>query len=229
MERRPFPNETSEYRNARDGLLEAEHALREQVERVAALRRSLPLGGEVTQDYVFEEHDAAGRVAKVSLTELFAPGRDSLLIYGFMFGPKMQRPCPMCTSFLDSLDGAAPHITQRISLAVSARRPIDELAAFADERGWRNLRVLSSAGNRYQRDYLAEGDDESQWPMANVFVRRGGRIHHFWGSELMFRPYSSGNSRHIDTLWPLWNVLDLTPEGRGTDWYPALEYPKTGG
>jgi predicted dithiol-disulfide oxidoreductase (DUF899 family) len=224
VERPFYPNETPEYRKARDELLEAEDALRAQVERVAELRRALPPGGEVKEDYVFDERDREGRVRKVRLSELFAPGRDSLLLYGFMFGPKMERACPMCTAFLDSLNGEAPHIVERMSVAVCARSPIERVAEFGAGRGWTNLRLLSSAHNTYQRDYLAEGDDDAQWPMANVFVRREGSIHHFWGSELIFRPFPTGNSRHLDLIWPLWSVLDLTPEGRGEDWYPALEY-----
>jgi predicted dithiol-disulfide oxidoreductase (DUF899 family) len=175
---------------------------------------------------VFEEHGAEGGVQQVRLSELFAPGQHSLLLYGFMFGPKMERACPMCTSFLDSLNGAAPHIRQRMSLAVCARSAIDRVADFGASRDWTNLRLLSSENNSFQHDYLAEGDDQEQLPMANVFVRRDGKIHHFWGSELLFRPYPTGNTRHIDTLWPLWNVLDLAPEGRGSDWYPALEYER---
>lgn len=224
MERRFYPNETQEYREAREDLLEAEDSLRAQVERVADLRRNLPLGGEVKQDYRFEERDSRGGTHSVGLADLFAPGHKSLLIYGFMFGPEMERACPMCTSFLDSLNGAAPHIGQQLSLAVCARSPIERLVDFASGRGWENLRLISSANNSYQYDYLAEGEDGSQWPMANVFVQRERAIHHFWGSELLFRPYPTGNTRHIDPLWPLWNVLDLTPEGRGQDWYPALAY-----
>ena len=160
----------------------------------------------------------------MKLSQLFHPGRRSLLIYGFMFGPKMESACPMCTSFLDSLDGAAPHITQQMDLAICARSPIDRIAEFADGRGWTNLRLISSADNTYPYDYHAEDEAENQLPMANVFVRREGKIHHFWGSELFYRPFSSGNTRHIDPLWPLWNVLDLTPEGRGENWYPSLDY-----
>ena len=226
MQRRPYPNESPGYRKARNDLLAAEATLREQVERVAALRRALPLGGKVATDYTFREHRKDGGSAAVKLSELFAPGRDSLLLYGFMFGPRMDHACPMCTSFLDSLDGAAPHLTQRINVAVCARSPIERIAEFAASRGWRNLRLLSSAENTFQHDYLAEGDDGGQWPMANVFVRRDGAIHHFWGSELLFEPFPTGNTRHIDMLWPLWNVLDLTPEGRGETWYPALSDPR---
>ena len=224
MERRFYPNENAEYREARDALTEAEDALRAQVESVAALRRALPLGGEVKEDYVFEERGRNGGVEKVRLGELFGRGQNSLLVYGFMFGPKMERACPLCTSFLDSLNGAVPHISQRMSVAVCARSGIDRIAEFGASRGWTNLRLVSSANNTYQYDYLAEDKDQAQWPMANIFVRRDGKIHHYWGSELLFRPYPTGNTRHIDIMWPLWNVLDLTPEGRGSDWYPALEY-----
>ena len=224
MDPQTFPNESPEYRKAREELLRAESDLRDQLEAVAELRRKLPKGGEVRADYVFEERQAGGRIREVRIGELFAPGLDSLLIYGFMYGPKMERACPMCTSFLDSLNGAAPHLAQRMNIAVCARSPIDRVADFGAERGWSNLRLISSAKNSFQSDYLAERADGSQWPMANIFVRRDGAIHHFWGSELLFHPYPTGNARHVDMLWPLWNVLDLAPEGRGTDWYPALDY-----
>lgn len=221
---RSYPNETPVYREARNELLDAEQALRKQVEHVAALRRKLPLGGEVPEDYVFQTRDGGDRTRDVRLSELFAPERDTLLVYGFMFGPAMDHACPLCTSFLDSLDGAIPHLEQKISVAVSARSPIERISAFAASRGWCRMRLVSSANNGFQYDYLAEGDDGGQWPMANVFVRKNGKIRHFWGSELLFRPFESGNTRHIDMLWPLWNVLDLTPEGRGETWYPSLDY-----
>jgi predicted dithiol-disulfide oxidoreductase (DUF899 family) len=131
----------------------------------------------------------------------------------------------MCTSFLDSLNGAAPHATQRINLAVVAKSPIERIRAFARARGWRNLRLLSSAGNSYNRDYHGETSEGSQIPAVNVFVRRDGRPHHFFNAELLFAPVESGqNGRQADLIWPLWNLFDLTPEGRGTDWYPNLAY-----
>jgi len=224
MDRPTYPNESPEYRKARNELLQAESDLRDQVEAVAELRRKLPTGGEVSEGTVFEERQADGRVTEVRIDELFKPSLDSLLIYGFMYGPKMEKACPMCTSFLDSLNGAAPHLTQRMNLAVCARSPIDRIADFAAERGWSNLRLISSAKNNFQSDYLAEAADGSQTPMANIFVRRDGAIHHFWGSELLFNPFPTGNPRHVDMFWPLWNILDATPEGRGKDWYPSLEY-----
>ena len=215
-----YPNESNAYRAARNELLEAEAELRAHIERVAALRRALPLGGEVPQDYAFEAEGGS-----VKLSELFAGAMDTLFLYGFMFGPNAEKPCPLCTSFLDSLDGNAPHLQQRINVAVSARAPFERLKALAAARGWNNLRIVSSANNSYQADYFAETQQHGQMPMANVFVRRDGKIHHSWGSELLYAASDDGcDSRHIDLLWPLWNVLDLTPDGRGSDGYPALSY-----
>jgi predicted dithiol-disulfide oxidoreductase (DUF899 family) len=215
-----FPGESRAYRTARNKLLDAELKLRKQVERVAALRRKLPPGGKVPHDYEFEEE--GGR--KVRLSQLFERGKNTLILYSYMYGPKMEKPCPMCTSFLDSLDGAAPHIVQRASLAVVARSPIERILEFTRSRGWRNLRLLSSAGNTYNRDYHGEASDGSQMPSLNVFIRRSGVVRHFFHTELMFAKAEKGqNQRHIDMAWPLWNVLDFTPEGRG-DWYPKLEY-----
>jgi predicted dithiol-disulfide oxidoreductase (DUF899 family) len=141
-----------------------------------------------------------------------------------MFGPKADHPCPLCTSLLDGLDGNAPHITQLVNLAVIARSPIQRLEDLAAKRGWRRLRLLSSANNSFHADYYAEDKDGNQWPMANVFVKRDDVIHHFWGSELLFKAYEGGDMRHVDLLWSLWNVFDLTPEGRGEKWYPSLSY-----
>lgn len=213
-----YPNETSAYREARQELLEAEADLRERVERVAALRRALPSGGEVPQDYRFQ-----GAGGPVKLSELFADGKDSLFVYSYMFSPQMKAPCPLCTSFLDSLDAQAPHIEQRISLVVSAKSPYERIVGVAKGRGWRNMRLVSDGESSYHADYLGETPDGSQMPMANVFVRREGKICHWWGSELLFVPTKVGDRRHIDMMWPLWNVLDTTPEGRG-DFYPSLTY-----
>jgi len=218
-----FPGESRAYRAARNKLLNAELKLRKQVEQVAAMRRKLPAGGKVAHDYEFEEE--GGR--KVRLSQLFENGKDALVVYSYMYGPNMKKPCPMCTSFLDSLDGAAPHIMQRANLAVVAKSPIARILDFTRARGWRNLRLLSSGGNSYNRDYHGEAPDGSQNPSLNVFTRRNGAIRHFFHTELMFAKVEKGqNQRHIDTAWPLWNVLDFTPQGRGKDWYPSLEYPK---
>jgi predicted dithiol-disulfide oxidoreductase (DUF899 family) len=216
-----FPSETKPYRRARNRLLRAEIALRRQVEKVAAMRRRLPAGGKVPQDYVFEEGDPP---RPVKLSELFGD-RDTLVAYSFMYGPKMEKACPMCTSMLDGLDGNAQHIAQRANLVVIARSPIARILEYARGRGWSNLRLLSSAGSSYNADYHGESAEGGQLPMLNVFVRRKGAIRHFYGTELLFaKPEPGQHNRHVDAIWPLWNLLDFTPEGRGKDWYPKLQY-----
>ena len=225
-----FPGESAAYRAARDRLTRAEVQLRDHVEQVAALRRRLPLGGAVPQDYEFEEAaaDVTGALTTrpVKLSQLFSPGKDTLVLYSFMYGPSMEKACPMCTCMLDILDGAAPHAAQRINLAVVAKSPILRIREFARERGWRRLRLLSSAGNSYNRDYYGEDAEGKQQPSLNVFVRRGGRIHHMYNTELQFVPAAKGqHPRHVDPIWPLWNLFDFTPDGRGSDWYPKLAYP----
>jgi predicted dithiol-disulfide oxidoreductase (DUF899 family) len=227
-----FPNESEEYREARNRLLEAEAQLRADIERVAEQRRELPQGGLVPEDYRFEE--ASERGGEVSFSELFESGKDTLVIYSFMFPrrsadgrpgavvgetaqlPLEEQPCPSCTSILDSLDGAARHLVTRVNLAVVAKTAPERLRAFADERGWRHLRLLSSRKSSYNRDYNAETPEGEQSPMINVFVRSGDGHRHTWASELFHTP-TEGNmgSRHVDMIWPPWNILDLTPDGRG--------------
>ena len=238
-----FPGESAEYRAARNRLLEQEIELRRAMEAVAAARRGLPPGGIVPQDYIFQAEGPGGSLAEVRLSELFAPGRDSLVIYSIMFPrasdddspgpvtgqtallPLAEGPCPSCTALLDQLDGAAEHASQRVNLAVAAKTPIERLLAFAAERGWRRLRLLSSAGTTYNCDYLAETAAGEQQPMLNVFHRDGNTIRHFWGSELFYASTDSGQEpRHVGTLEPLWNLFDLTPEGRPTDWHEQLSY-----
>jgi predicted dithiol-disulfide oxidoreductase (DUF899 family) len=216
-----FPNESPEYRAARAELLKSEVELSAALERVAAQRRALPMGGKVSTDYVFEELvDGAPR--KVRLSELFPAGKDTLFLYSYMFGPKMEAPCPSCTSILDALDSQAHHLAQRIGVAVVAKSPIQRVVEFARGRGWKRLRLFSAHGTTYQRDYFAENESETQSPMANVFVKRSDGVHHFWGTELLYVP-REGDPRHVDLLWPMWNVLDLTPGGRGDDG-PRLTY-----
>jgi predicted dithiol-disulfide oxidoreductase (DUF899 family) len=215
-----FPGESARYRASRNRLLEAERDLRRQVEKVAAKRRKLPLGGAVPADYVFD-----GGSGPVRLSELFRAGKNTLVLYSFMFGPNMKQACPMCTAFIDSLNGTAPHFTQRANLAVVAKSPMARLQEYGSSRGWNNLLLLSAANNNYNRDYFGEGPDGGQIPSLNVFVKRGAKIHHFYQTELVFMPADKGqNQRHIDMAWPLWNLLDFTPEGRGTDWFPQIRY-----
>jgi predicted dithiol-disulfide oxidoreductase (DUF899 family) len=224
-----FPGESKEYRRARNELLQAEVALRRQIESVAARRRELPLGGLVPTDYEFEEWDAAvGGPRRVRLSQLFG-ATDTLFLYSFMVVPSDQGlpftgPCPSCTSIIDGIDGAVPHITQRIAFAVAAKPPIGEFRRHGERRGWRHARLLSAAPSRYSRDYGAEDANGFQWPIANVFVRREDGIHHFWSSELWWVGHDEGQGpRHVDFIWPVWMVFDRMPEGRAT-WEPRLEY-----
>lgn len=220
-----FPNESDAYRGARNALLADEIALRRDTEALAERRRALPPGGEIPQDYEFDESEADGNAVRARrLSSLFVAPHDTLVMYGFMYGPDAARPCPMCTSILDSLDGAAVHLGQRVNLCVVAKSPIARIQAFARERGWRNLHLLSSGRGTFNSDYHAEDSDGAQLPSLNVFVRRDGRIRHFWNSEMLFAGGDPGqDSRHVDAIWPLWNVLDLTPAGRGS-FHPRLAY-----
>lgn len=238
-----FPGESAEYRAARDRLLEREIELRRATEAVAGLRRELPPGGRVKMDFVFEGAGADGEPTDVRLSELFGPGKNSLAIYGFMFprdpddqtpGPRdgetarlplAEGPCPSCTALLDQLDGAAEHASQQVNLVIVAKAPLRRVLAFARERGWHRLRLLSSAANSFNADYFAETAEGIQRPMLTMFHRDGEVIRHFWSSELLYAPSDPGQEpRHVGTLEPLWNLFDLTPEGRPTDWAEQFSY-----
>jgi predicted dithiol-disulfide oxidoreductase (DUF899 family) len=239
-----FPGESAEYRAARDALLEHEVALRREMEAVAEQRRALPPGGVIPEDYLFQGEGADGKSADIRLSEMFAPGLDTLLIYSYMFprhreddrpGPAdgetaelalEDGPCPSCTSLLDQWDGAAPHATPLVNLVIAAKAPLPHLLSFARERGWRHLTLVSCRANTYSRDYGGETADGAPIPMLNVFHRDGETIRHFWGAELMYAPVEpEQDTRHVGTLEPIWNMLDLTPEGRPTDWDEQLSYP----
>jgi predicted dithiol-disulfide oxidoreductase (DUF899 family) len=237
-----FPGESEEYRAARGRLLEQEIELRRSMEAVAQARRKLPPGGVAAEDYAFQGLGADGTPTELRLSELFAPGRDSLVIYSFMFprdpgderpGPRTgetallplaESPCPSCVALLDQLDGVVEHASQHLNLAVVAKSPLPRILAFAEERGWRRLRLLSSAQTTYNRDYHAETAQGDQRPMLNVFHRDRDAIRHFWASELFYAPSDPGQDpRHVGTIEPLWNLFDLTPEGR-PDWDEQLSY-----
>ena len=214
-----IPGESAEYRKARTALLAEEIELRRHIERVAEQRRQLPPGGAVPEDYSFR-----GPNGPVKLSELF--GRhDTLITYNWMFGPKRERPCPMCTSLLSAFDGEMPDILQRVALAVIATSPIERMRAFAVERGWRHLPLYSSAGNRFNRDYAGETPDSGDNAAFNVFRRDGQAIRHFWAAEMGGGAADPGQDpRGAPDPMPIWNLLDMTPEGRGKDWYPQLSY-----
>jgi len=222
-----FPGESEAYRNTRDELLAAEMELRKQTETVAAMRRTLPLGGEIKENYAFDEDaaelGAAENIVQTQLGDLFAPGKDSLFLYSFMYAPGADA-CPACSSILDALNGSAPHIGDRINFAVVAKAPISQIRTWAQVRGWNNLRLLSSNGNSYNTDYGAERDG-GQLPAINIFRKTGDGIFHNYNAELLYAPSEEGqHPRHADTIWPLWSVFDLTPGGRGADWFPKLAY-----
>jgi len=238
--RMTFPKESSAYREARNALLDAEIALRRQIEAIAAQRRALPQGGEVPEDYLFECIGAHSRVEQVRMSELFGED-DTLLLYSYMFGPERDVPCSGCTHLLDCNDGAARHLPQRAAFYVVARSPIARLAAWAHKRGWDHFQLISTAGNAYSSHYYGhtsaltpamraergykEGEDWEE-PMLNVFRKEGGTIRHFWGSEMVFAPSDPGQDhRGVDFMDPVWLLLDTTPSGRG-DWFPKVDYER---
>jgi predicted dithiol-disulfide oxidoreductase (DUF899 family) len=233
-----YPNESAEYRKARNALLDDEIALRAQLEAVASKRRALPPGGEVPQDYVFERLGKNLMPEAVRMSELFG-AHPTLILYSFMYGPDRDTPCPACTQVLDGLDGAVRHAAQRASIYVVAKSPLARLLAWARERGWDHLQLLSTAGNSYNADYFGdtsklspalrkahnvpEGEDWDE-TMFNVFRTDNGTIRHFWGSELTWAPEEPNqHHRSGDLVTALWGLLDITPEGRG-DFVRKLRY-----
>lgn len=215
---RPYPNDSDAYREARTRLLAEEIELRRHIARVAEQRRALPLGGE-PRAYRFQ--DEQGRT--VSLADLFGP-HDTLVTYTWMFGPQRERPCPMCTSMLGSLDQPARDITQKVALAVIGRSPVERQLAFARERGWQHLRFFQ-CGDDFARDYRALTAQGDEIPALDVWVRRDGKVHHFWAGEMDGNTMDPGQDpRGAPDIAPLWNILDLTPAGRDPAWYPQLDY-----
>lgn len=217
-----FPGESDDYRVARDKLLSAERSLRSKVGEVAARRQALPLGGPLKEDYIFTDALAVGAPTQSKLSELFEAGKNSLFLYSFMFADS---PCPSCTALLDGLNGTAPHIRDRLNFAVVTKTPAQKISDWAARRGWNNLRLLSSEGNSYNADYFGETADGGQIPAINIFRKTENGIRHSYNSELLYSSSETGQGpRHADMIWPLWNVFDLTPEGRGQDWYPGFSY-----
>lgn len=212
-----FPNESAEYRAARNALLAEEIELRRHLWRVARQRRDLPPGGEVSQDYRFEGEDGP-----VTLSELFGD-HDTLILYSMMYGPQREQVCPMCASLLDAWDGEARHIEQRVALGVTARSPVDRVLRNAAERGWTGLSFYADPSGDFTQDYVGERD--ADWPAYTVFQRDGdGTIRHFYSGEGTAEMADPGQDPHgAPDMNPLWILLDTTPGGRGTDWYPTLD------
>jgi predicted dithiol-disulfide oxidoreductase (DUF899 family) len=214
----PYPGENAAYTKARIDLLAEEVELRRHLERVAQRRRELPEAPAVTEDYQFQ-----GPNGEVHLADLF-DGRDTLVTYCWMYGPERERPYPMCTAFLGPLAANAADIRQNVALAVIARSPVERMQAFADERGWRDLPLYSDPSGRFGRDHRA-WTDEGDWPSYDVFTKDAdGTIRHFWSGELGGTQDLRQDPRGAPEMNPLWNVLDTTPAGRGTDWYPKVDY-----
>ena len=212
------PNESEEYRRARQELLVEEIELRRHAERVAALRRELPLGGVLPHEYRF----VAENGGDVTLADLFG-GHDTLIVYSYMFGPERDAPCPMCTSLMGGFDHKIADIRQRVAIAFTARSPIERLVEAKAARAWRDLPVYSDGDGDFTRDYVSAED--ADMPAYNVFTRRDGEIRHFWSDEISGDMADPGQDpRGAVEMDPLWLLLDTTPEGRGSDWYPKLTY-----
>lgn len=212
-----FPNESGEYRLARDALLAEEIELRRHTERVAEQRRALPPGGTVPKNYAF-----VGENGTFNFSDLFGD-KQTLAIYSYMFGPQRAQPCPMCSSLMAAWDGEALDVEQRMALVMVARSPIERLLKVKKERGWRNLKLYSDTSGDFTRDYVSA--DDADIPAFNVFSRRDGSIRHFWSGEMGGTTADPGQDpRGAPDLMPLWTILDSTPERRGTDLYPKLKY-----
>ena len=212
-----YPNETAQYRAARNALLAEEIELRRQLERVAAQRRALPPGGEIMENFAFVSETGASR-----FSDLFGD-HNTLMIYSMMYGPQRKEPCPMCTSFLNGWNGVAVNLLARVAVAVTARSPIERLLAYKRDRGFANLPFVSDLAGDYTRTYVSPEDADV--PGFSVFSRRDGVIRHFYSSEMSGAMADHGQDpRGAPDLDPLWLMLDLTPDGRGTNWYPKLDY-----
>ena len=212
-----YPNESAQYRTARNALLAEEIDLRRNIERVAALRRALPAGGEIPKDF-----ELVSETGRKRLSDLFG-GKNTLMVYSMMYGPQRESPCPMCTSFLSAWNGAAVNLRERVAMAVTARSAIERLKEYKRQRGFVNLPFVSDGSGEYTRSYVSA--DDADVPGFSVFTLRDGVVRHFYSGEMsgaMADPEQ--DPRGAPDLDPLWLMLDLTPEGRGSDWYPKLEY-----
>jgi len=206
MSTRRFPNESQAYRDARAALLKDEEELVAKVKAVAEKRRKLPLGGKLKEDYVFRRANEGQVGEAVKFSELFGD-HDTLLLYSFMFGPSWDKPCPSCTSLVDGFDRSWYQVTRDAAFVAIAKAPAERIAAWAKERGWSQIELVSGFASPFQADYHCQGqNDDMQWPVMHVFTKRDGEIFHFWATET--------NSNHVDTVWPYWNLMDFTPEGR---------------
>lgn len=200
-----YPNESAEYREQRDALAKQEEDLIRQVKAVAEARRNLPLGGKLKEDYEFiwASSDKLGK--PVTFSELFGD-KQSLILYSFMYGPSWDNPCPSCTSVVDGFNSMALQVGHDTAFVVVGKAPAEKINDWATKRRWSHIPLISGYDCTYQAEYGCQRDDERQYPKINVFRKVEGHISHFWGSEI--------GSNDIDMVWPYWNIMDLTPEGR---------------
>ena len=222
-----FKGESAEYRKLRDELLEAEIALKDQRERVASLRRRLPMSSIVRTDYIFREgpsdinDDSPADFRDVRLSQLFAPGKDRLIIDHMMWAANDKLPCPMCNMWADGYAAIAPHVSNKVNFALVAKVDLATLRQWARGRGWNKIRLLSSHDNSFNKDLLMEEEAGRQRPGVSVFSRAAdGKIHHFYTTEASL---GQGHHRGIDLYSPVWNLFDLLPEGR-ENWMPKHAY-----
>ncbi|HKW44080.1 MAG TPA: DUF899 family protein [Candidatus Eremiobacteraceae bacterium] len=211
-----MPAKSSDRTKQIRALKKEEIELKNHAEKVAAKRRALSPGPVVEKDYVF--HDGA---RPVTLSQLFGRGQNELLLYHFMFAPKDKRPCRMCNMWADGYNAIAPHVADRANIVLVAKAPAAKFQKWGQGRGWNNIRMLSSYGTSFNRDFDAEDKDGDQWPSISVFTRdKKGVIRHFYQK---FAELDAKNKRGIDLLSPVWNLFDLLPSGRD-DWYPSYSY-----
>jgi predicted dithiol-disulfide oxidoreductase (DUF899 family) len=220
LARTPFAGESPEYRKAREALVAEEIEFRRHMTRLTEQRRSLPPGPVIEKDYRFK--DANG--SEAGLIDLF--GRHNVLVtYLWMFGPQRERPCPMCTNWLGAVNGNAADIKQRVAFKVLGRSPVPRQLAFAQERGWRDLDFVQTIGDDYAKDIGTLKSDGSEWAAITVFRRDGDKVRLFWAAEMTPEMADPGEDpRLAPDVASLWSILDLTPDGRGKDWYPKLSY-----
>lgn len=218
--RTPFPGESEAYRVAREALLAEEIEVRRHIERLSAQMRALPPGPVIEKDYRFID----GNGVDGGLIDLFG-GYDTLVTYFWMYGPQRERPCPMCTNMIGALNGNGADIRQRVALKILGRSSVERQYAFAAERGWRDVDFVQTVGDDYALDLGLLQPDGSEYPALTVYRRDGDRVRLFWAGEMTGAMADPGQDpRGAVEIASLWNVLDLTPEGRGTDWYPKLRY-----
>ena len=211
-----FPNESPDYREARNALIEEEVALMERVKAVAEQRRKLPRGGALKENYEFSWATSNRLGETVTFEDLFGD-KDTLLLYSFMFGPSWDKPCLSCTSIVDGFDRMAYPVSVDAAFVVVGRAAPERINAWANERQWQQIELVSGHTCSYQADYCCQREsDDTQYPMLNVFQKVDGQIFHFWGSEMP--------TNNIDMVWPYWNLMDLVPAGRPDRANPPQNY-----